>query len=452
MQYQPYPEYLNSGIEWLGDIPNHWDVISAKLCYEIQLGKMLQNNAESITDREVSYLKALHVTWAGVKTDELPTMWASPNDLEKYTVNDGDLLICEGGEVGRASILKKDTDETWVIQNALHRVRGSELSNVEYFNYLLRHIADSGWFDILCNKATIAHLTGEKLGALKVSVPDVPEQQTIARFLDYKTQQIDQLIAKKQTLIDKLNEQRIALITHAVTKGLNPDVEMKDSGVEWLGDVPKHWDVRRLKFVTESFGGGTPNTAIDLYWNGDIPWVSPKDMKSRKITQTQDNITQLGLEESTSRMINENTVLIVVRSGILRHSIPVAINLVPVSINQDMKALVPNESLLSPHYLQFFIEGNQKDLLDAWSKQGCTVESIESDYMLNSVMVLPPIEEQTQIVEYLDGKTARIDRMIELNQQTIDKLKEYRTALITAAVTGKIDVRKWQEEANHATP
>ena len=452
MQYQPYPEYRNSGIEWLGDIPNHWDVISAKLCYEIQLGKMLQNNAESITDREVSYLKALHVTWAGVKTDELPTMWASPNDLEKYTVNDGDLLICEGGEVGRASILKKDTDETWVIQNALHRVRGSELSNVEYFNYLLRHIADSGWFDILCNKATIAHLTGEKLGALKVSVPDVPEQQTIARFLDYKTQQIDQLIAKKQTLIDKLNEQRIALITHAVTKGLNPDVEMKDSGVEWLGDVPKHWDVRRLKFVTESFGGGTPNTAIDLYWNGDIPWVSPKDMKSRKITQTQDNITQLGLEESTSRMINENTVLIVVRSGILRHSIPVAINLVPVSINQDMKALVPNESLLSPHYLQFFIEGNQKDLLDAWSKQGCTVESIESDYMLNSVMVLPPVEEQTQIVEYLDGKMARIDRMIELNQQTIDKLKEYRTALITAAVTGKIDVRKWQEEANHATP
>ena len=175
-------------------------------------------------------------------------------------------------------------------------------------------------------------------------------------------------------------------------------------------------------------------------------------MKSRKITQTQDNITQLGLEESTSRMINENTVLIVVRSGILRHSIPVAINLVPVSINQDMKALVPNESLLSPHYLQFFIEGNQKDLLDAWSKQGCTVESIESDYMLNSVMVLPPVEEQTQIVEYLDGKMARIDRMIELNQQTIDKLKEYRTALITAAVTGKIDVRKWQEEANHATP
>ena len=237
MDYAPYPHYCDSGIEWLGNIPDHWQVVSAKLSYEIQLGKMLQNDSENFTDMEVNYLKALHVTWSGVKTGDLPMMWASLADLKKYSVNDGDLLICEGGEVGRASILKKDNDEPWVIQNALHRVRSSSLANVEYFNYLLRHIADSGWFDILCNKATIAHLTGEKLGALKVSIPSLTEQATIARFLDHKTQQIDQLIAQKQTLIGKLNEQRIALITHAVTKGLNPAVTLKDSGVEWLGEV-----------------------------------------------------------------------------------------------------------------------------------------------------------------------------------------------------------------------
>ena len=449
MQYQPYPEYQESNIEWLGDIPNHWEVRRLKFA--------VSHNDETLPETtEPDYL----ISYVDISSVNLVDGITYSEDLEfgkapsraRRKVKDQDTIVSTVRTYLKAIAAIKKPPENLIVSTGFAVLRPCENTNGDFLAYYAQSQGFVG--------AVVAHSVGvsypainaSQLVCLSISLPEFQEQQTIARFLDYKTQQIDQLIAKKQTLIDKLNEQRIALITHAVTKGLNPDVEMKDSGVEWLGDVPKHWDVRRLKFVTESFGGGTPNTAIDLYWNGDIPWVSPKDMKSRKITQTQDNITQLGLEESTSRMINENTVLIVVRSGILRHSIPVAINLVPVSINQDMKALVPNESLLSPHYLQFFIEGNQKDLLDAWSKQGCTVESIESDYMLNSVMVLPPVEEQTQIVEYLDGKMARIDRMIELNQQTIDKLKEYRTALITAAVTGKIDVRKWQEEANHATP
>lgn len=425
MDYPAYPIYRESGIEWLGKIPDHWEVRRLKFVAEIQNGR----------------------DYKEVESSEGYPVFGSGGVFRFATeyLYDGESVL-----FGRKGTIDKPlyvNEKFWTVDTMFYSVILEQTHG-----RFLYFFATTMQFNLLATQTALPSITQTDLGNYLISYPTYQEQQTIAQFLDHKTQQIDQLIAKKQTLIDKLNEQRIGLITHAVTKGLNPAVTLEDSGVEWLGEVPKHWDIRRLKFVMESFGGGTPNTSNDLYWNGDIPWVSPKDMKTKIITKTQDNITQLGLEQSSSKMIKENAVLMVVRSGILRHSIPVAINIVPVSINQDMKALIPDDTVLMPQYLQFFIDGNQKDLLDKWSKQGCTVESIESDYMLNSMMVLPPLEEQTQIVDHLDKERARIDRMVELNQQTIDKLKEYRTALITAAVTGKIDLRNWQQEANHANP
>lgn len=446
MDYPAYPVYRKSGIDWLGDIPNHW--VFYRLRFTAKINPLKSEVSDLLPDKLVSFVPMEAIgEYGGIELSRVKPIESVYNGYSFF--KDNDLLIAKITpcfENGKGAIATSLQNGIGFGTTELHVIRADQDFSKEFLFYLsishsFRNIGESTMFGAGGQK----RISEDFIKDFCVFFPSYAEQQTIAQFLDHKTQQIDQLIAKKQTLIDKLNEQRIALITHAVTKGLNPAVTLKGSGVEWLGEVPEHWEIRRLKFVTESFGGGTPNTAIDLYWNGDIPWVSPKDMKSRKITQTQDNITQLGLEESTSRMVNENAVLIVVRSGILRHSIPVAINLVPVSINQDMKALIPDDTMLMSQYLQFFIDGNQKDLLDKWSKQGCTVESIESDYMLNSMMVLPSIEEQREIVEYLEKETARIDRLVALNQQTIDKLKEYRTALITAAVTGKIDVRNWRQ-------
>lgn len=445
MDYPAYPVYRESGIEWLGKIPDHWQILPIKRFTLIKRGaspRPIDDEKYFDDDGEYAWVRIADVT---ANKHYLKETTQRLSDLGKsYSVplESGQLFLSIAGSVGKPMISK--------IKCCIHDgfVYFQGLTQEPEFLYYIFESAQP--YLGLGKLGTQLNLNTDTVGGINIGLPPIDEQQTIAQFLDHKTQQIDQLIAKKQTLIDKLNEQRIALITHAVTKGLNPAVTLEDSGVEWLGKVPKHWDIRRLKFVMESFGGGTPNTSNDLYWNGDIPWVSPKDMKTKIITKTQDNITQLGLEQSSSKIIKENAVLMVVRSGILRHSIPVAINIVPVSINQDMKALIPDDTVLMPQYLQFFIDGNQKDLLDKWSKQGCTVESIESDYMLNSMMVLPPLEEQTQIVDHLDRETERVDRMVVLNQQTIDKLKEYRTALITAAVTGKIDLRKWQQEANHA--
>lgn len=208
----------------------------------------------------------------------------------------------------------------------------------------------------------------------------------------------------------------------------------KDSGVEWLGQVPEHWEVRRLKFLVTTLGGGTPNTSKPEYWDGEIPWVSPKDMKSIAIDDAEDHITELGLRDSASNLIPAQTVLVVMRSGILKHTIPVAISQVPVAINQDMKALF-SENTLSAKYLYYFIEGLQKFLLPIWTKQGCTVESIETDYMVNTLFPVIDFSEQTAIAAFLDQKTAQIDALIQKKKELIARLGEQRIALITQAVT-----------------
>lgn len=235
----------------------------------------------------------------------------------------------------------------------------------------------------------------------------------------------------------------------------------KPSGVEWLGAIPAHWEVKPLKRVVTFVGGGTPSRAELEYWKGNIPWVSPKDMKTEVIVDTEDHITEEAVASSATRLVAPGAALIVVRSGILQHSIPVATNSTPVAVNQDMKALVPLEGLNSD-YLAAFIRGLQRPLLVEWRKEGATVESLEHELIANTRITVPPLPEQRAIAAFLKRETAKIGR--GLNEQrvaseladieprmvngligkitkAVDLLKEYRTAVISAAVTGKIDVR-----------
>jgi len=215
---------------------------------------------------------------------------------------------------------------------------------------------------------------------------------------------------------------------------------MRDSGVEWLGEVPEHWEQRKLKFVAHFSGGGTPSTTNDDYWSGNIPWVSPKDMKTSLIVDTEDHISEKAIVESAVNLVDPGSVLLVVRSGILKHSIPVAINAIPVTLNQDMKAIIPNSDLL-PMYILYVVTGCQDRLLLEWRKSGATVESLEFEYIVNTQWPLPPIAEQQAIFEHLDQETSQLDRLVATIRTQVERLRVYRQALISAAVTGKIDVR-----------
>lgn len=205
-----------SGVDWIGQIPEGWGVGKLKYYFDVQLGKMLQPSAINGNDIEIDYLRAINVQWDNISVDNLSKMWCNPSEVSKYEIINGDLLVCEGGEVGRCGIVEYLSDRA-IIQNAVHRIRSAERANVRFLNYYIQHTTKSKWFDILCNKATIAHLTSEKLLNTLVVLPSISEQIRLADFLDKKTEQINQMIAIKKEQIENINKQRQTLIYDYVT-------------------------------------------------------------------------------------------------------------------------------------------------------------------------------------------------------------------------------------------
>lgn len=211
--------------------------------------------------------------------------------------------------------------------------------------------------------------------------------------------------------------------------------EYKESGVPWLGEVPAHWVPLKVKAFTQFCGGGTPSRENLAFWNGDIPWVSPKDMKVERIEGAEERITDEGLSNSSSSLVDSGRLLMVVRSGILKHTIPVAINDVPVALNQDMKALRFKEQSATSEFFLRWVQGLNNALLLAWAKQGATVESIEHNYLAETLVPLPPLSEQSTIAAFLDRETGKIDALIAEQEKLLTLLAEKRQATVSHAVT-----------------
>lgn len=207
------------------------------------------------------------------------------------------------------------------------------------------------------------------------------------------------------------------------------------SNCVWLGEIPAHWDLKPVKHFCSFAGGSTPSKENRRYWDGGtVPWVSPKDMKVFALSETQDQITERAVKESSVSIIAPGALLMVVRSGILQRTIPVAINSVSVTLNQDMKALIFAGSK-GAEYFAYLVQGHVSALLQRWTKEGATVESVEHEFLANDSVPDVPTDERRAIVEFLDYETAKIDALIEKQQQLIALLKEKRQAVISHAVT-----------------
>ena len=447
-KYEQYAEYKDSGVEWLGKIPSHWNLSSLKRCVDGCTNGIWGSEPEEDSHNTIVLRVAdFDRNKLEISEDKLTLRDISSKESESRLLKKGDLLIEKSGGgdrtlVGCVVIFDKDFEA--VTSNFVAKMT----PKIEYESHFLKY-AFSLLYDGRVNYASIKQTTGiQNLDSdaylmEKFVFPEKDEQTKIANFLDHETAQIDTLIEKQQTLIKLLKEKRQAVISHAVTKGLNPDAPMKDSGVEWLGEVPEHWDLVPLKYLCNFSGGGTPTKDNLSYWtNGNIPWVSPKDMKTFWIAKTQDYITENAVKESSTKLIEAGALLMVVRSGILQRTIPIAINTVDVTMNQDMRALQFNERM-SAEYAANYIMGNVDKLLFAWSKEGATVESIEHEYLSNSLLPVPSITEQKQIVNEINQQMKVFDNLVMNAQQAIQLMQERRTALISAAVTGKIDVRGW---------
>jgi type I restriction enzyme S subunit len=230
-------------VNLLDQIPEHWVAASVGKYCDVQLGKMLQNDPDSERDELKPYLRAINVAKGGLDLSHEFKMWIKPNEITKFKLKKGDILVSEGGDAGRTAVF--DCDEEYYFQNAINRVRPIEDGRIlpEFIYYWFTFLKVAGYVEMICNVATIPHFTAEKVKAAPLALPPLDAQQRIARFLNEKTAQIDGLIEKKRVLLDRLAEKRQALITRAVTKGRNPAAPLKPSGIDWLGDIPAEWEV-----------------------------------------------------------------------------------------------------------------------------------------------------------------------------------------------------------------
>jgi type I restriction enzyme S subunit len=217
---------------------------------------------------------------------------------------------------------------------------------------------------------------------------------------------------------------------------------MKDSGARWPGRIPAHWDARPLKHLVSISSGGTPSKSNELFWEGSIPWVSAKDMKVEALSDTQDHITQLAVSHGGMKILPPEHVIVVVRGMILAHSFPVAKNSVPVTINQDLKA-IECDDLLDSDFLFHFLVGSKDLLVSMAAESAHGTLKLESPVLRNLLVPIPPKMEQEEIARHLQGMKDAFDGLVASCESAINLLQQRRAALISAAVTGKIDVRNY---------
>lgn len=437
-KYQAYAEYKDSGVEWLGKIPSHWLATQVKYGYLVTLGKMLQSTPKSSLDELKLYLKAQNIQPNGINIDQVESMWFSPDECKKLLLQKSDVLVSEGGDAGRSAIWNCELEECY-IQNAINRVRPKFVNNSKYFLYWMKFLKSTDFINIICNKATIAHYTAEKLEGSPIFLPSSDEQKNIANFLDHETTKIDHLIEKQQQLIELLKEKRQAVISHAVTKGLNPNVPMKDSGVEWLGEVPEHWNVTCLARISGiKRGSGYQNIEMEVEGQDTIQMLRIADMHEIAPALIVKNT------EVIRYLVEEGDILVAGTGATAGISM-----LVPKECNgwvhsyNSIKVKVDSKKVNSAFLQLFLISDYIKKSLDV-SFVGSAQPFVDTNGLGRLRVLLPPLHEQINIYDYLNIQTRKIDLLISKAESAIQLMQERRTALISAAVTGKIDVRHWQ--------
>ena len=436
MSFRLYESYRESGVRWLGSVPSGWTVKAIKHCFSVVGGSTPKSEVEEFWDGE-------HV-------------WVTPADLSGLSgfgivdsarrITDAGLESCGTNLVPPGSIVlstRAPIGSLAIAGTSLCTNQGCKSLVPKqgvvprYFAYVLSIAGEE--LNLRGRGTTFLELSADALGAFEVVVPTAMEQVAIAAFLDRETAKIDALVEEQKRLIELLKEKRQAVISQAVTKGLDPSVPMKDSGVEWIGTLPSHWRVLRVKAVARLESGHTPSKQVPEYWeNCDIPWVSLNDSKqlaaSDYISETAFQINALGLENSSARMLPTESVVFT-RDATIGLA---AITTRPMAVSQHLIAWCPGKDIDALYLLRVF--NVMKEWLDA-ATFGATIKTIGMADVKKLVTPVPPVAEQREIAAFIDKRKSEFDSLIDAAESATSLLRERRSALISAAVTGKIDVR-----------
>jgi restriction endonuclease S subunit len=433
-----YSKTKSSGIEWLGDVPEHWEV--RRLKFSVKSNPVKSELTGISDDTEVSFVPMDAVGEYGGMNLEKEKLLNEVYTGYTYFLN-GDVVIAKITpcfENGKGAIADGLKNGVGFGTTEFHVLRAEESCARRFLFYLtISHPFRKIGASEMLGAGGQKRVPEEFIKNLRLGIPPIFEQQAIAEFLDRKTGQIDELIGKKKELIKKLAEQRSALITHAVTKGLKASVPMKDSGTAWLGEVPKHWDVRRIKTIgTIRYGLGEP----PAYQDEGLLFIRATDIFRGKIVlENMKRISSADVPWSRNPSVKAGEIIVVRSGAYTGDSAIVTKGLDGAIAGFDMVLTIQNGcsefvayALLSKYLLQGQIY---------LARMRAAQPHLNAEELGGFHFIAPPVKEQQAIAEYLDGKTGKIDGLIRKTETAIQTLEEYRTALITAAVTGKIDVR-----------
>ncbi|HBW8876159.1 TPA: restriction endonuclease subunit S [Klebsiella quasipneumoniae subsp. similipneumoniae] len=448
-KYKAYPEYKDSGVEWLGELPEHWTTLAIKHVAQLNPSK----SCISIEKMKgmCSFIPMEKLKFNSLSLDEIKYV---PDVYNGYTYFENeDILI--------AKVTPCFENKNMVVAHDLHNGIGFGSSEIYVLrcndiiknDFLFYRLQEDNFMFIAEGAMTgaggLKRVPSEVLNNFKFGLPSKKEQSIIVAFLDHETAKIDNLIEKQQQLIELLKEKRQAVISHAVTKGLNPDVPMKDSGVEWLGEVPAHWDVLRLKHLISSLESGCSVNAADI----------PAQQGEVAVLKTSCVYTRSFRANENKTVVSEDLhrIKCPVRKGSIIISRMNTPDLVGASALVDVDAeniYLPDrlwqtnfnpKFKLIPGYLAHFmtIQGFRTQISLGAEGASSSMQNIAKDDYLSINCLLPSIEEQQEITFFLEEKLSYFSGLELRSSEIIQLLQERRTALISAAVTGKIDVRDW---------
>ncbi|WP_339790464.1 restriction endonuclease subunit S [uncultured Imperialibacter sp.] len=435
-----YNKYKSSGTEWIGDIPEHWLVVKLGIGF----GRIGSGTTPSSGDN--SYYQNGTINWLQTgdltngeitRTSKKVTQKALDDYSSLKVFSVGALVVAMyGATIGKVGVLSIDA----CTNQACCVLSDPILFKVKYTYYWFvaskDHIVSRGYGGGQPN------ISQELIKSLVLPCPPVVEQTAISAYLDEKTTQIDYLIAKKQQLIELLKEERTALINLAVTKGVDPDVKLKPSGIDWLGDIPAHWEVKKLKYLVSKVGSGvTPKGGANVYLNQGIPLLRSQNIHNDglKLDDVAFISEEVDEEMSNSR-VQEGDVLLNITGASIGRSTFIPEGFGSGNVNQHVCIIRPNPEQVVSEYLQFFLISDFGQTYVDSFQTGANREGLNFQQIKSFLIPTPTTEEQELIVKITVGRLKIFDDTVLKVAKEIELLQEYRVALISEVVTGKVKV------------
>jgi type I restriction enzyme S subunit len=450
MSFPRYPKYKDSGVEWLGEVPGEWEVLrigylekSGSDFVTGPFGSMLGSN-DYVSDG-IPVIRGLNTTLSAesrfVENDFVYVSRAKFEELSRCDAKPGDVIVTARGTVGKVGIVPPTVPEALISPNQLRYRPDKSRVIADYFFYLFSSEPLQKEVGLIADSVAQPNLNLGSLKSIKCPLPHVEEQQTIAAFLDRETAKIDALVAEQENLIALLKEKRQAVISHAVTKGLDPTVPMKDSGIEWLGEVPERWAVHSLRHT------------LDAVFNG---------LTANQISQTEETVPVTRIETISKGVIDMDKVGYILRQDARADRVLVEGDILFSNINSlnvigncaqyyggetiyagmNLLVLRPTNNINAQWLFWLIKSPSFRQMVECFAKPAINQASISQSSLLSIAVATPSLPEQCAIVNFLDSETAKLDTLTAEAQRGINLLKERRAALISAAVTGKMDVRQ----------